>query len=544
MIGLIRRFSFRAAKNLYRRFERRAEERWSPQDRIAFARFMLLIKRRMFPNLGLNSLSARIDQEVCVSSKVNSDLSLVAVDRPIGAMKADPYPAAHIPVDLAPVKLNGRSDAFYDSLRTRAAPSSQNPTWLWFEQQQLNKITRHTRLPEADWSRLAEVSHGDGIIIRTETRHQFSTLGEGRVLHVLLLPWLRRGGADKAALAYLAALQEEMPGRVLAIFTEPVDSPWGHLVPAGVERIEWHKLADWGSIEASSRNLAWLLIQLCPQTIHVMNSYLGWELLKRRGALLRAHSNIFASLFWYGPSPGPKIQGYASEYLPSVINILDGVITDNSAFPKKLCRDYGFDPSLFQTVYHPTDFIIDSKFMRSREFDRLTVLWASRFAKEKNMDVLAAIAAERPQYHFLVYGDTDEFSRNVFDAVERLRKLANVEMRGVFDGFSELPISQCDVFLYTSSSDGMPNVLVEAAAHGLPILAPAVGGISELIEGGAGWLINSSSSVCEYLSALDQAVSNEARLLRALAALDRVRARHSVEAFRHSLRAVPAYLRR
>ena len=548
MRRLISGFFFRAATGLYRRLERRAEERWSQEDRILLARFMIVIKKRLFPEQGSNSLEIRIDREGYSSMQSITGVSVATTSpttNPVDdfACRDTRTPIETAPIETAPIKIGQSSDIFLNDLLSRATPPSRNQNWLWLEQQQLNQITRHTRLSEADWNRRVEVLHGGVGSIRPETREQFLMIGKGRVRTVLLLPWLRRGGADKAALSYLTVLQQEMPGRVLVIFTEPVESSWGHLVPPGVERIDWHNVAEWGSIEVSVRNLAWLLLQLRPHTIHVMNSWLGWELLKRQGGWLRANSKIFTSLFWYGPSFGQKLQGYASEYLPDVAHLINAVITDNRSFPAKLCRDYGFDPSLFQCVYHPTDPVIESNAVSARKVDRLNVLWASRFAQEKQLGVLAAIAAARPQHRFLVFGAADEFSGDVFASIEKLKSLDNVEMRGAFDGFSALPTSECDVFLYTSSSDGMPNVLVEAAAHGLPILAPAVGGIPELIEGGAGWLIGSSSNVDEYLSALDLAVSNEARLTKALAALDRVRTRHSVEAFHKSLRAVPGYLR-
>jgi glycosyltransferase involved in cell wall biosynthesis len=544
MMNFVRGFFFRAATSLYRRLERRAEKRWSPEDRILLARFMLLIKKRLFSEQGSNSLEARIDREFYSSRQSVSEFKFVAASPIINTVDNVECQEVRTLIEPDPINVSQSSDNFFNKMLCRAVPTSRNHTWLWLEQQQLNQITRHTRLSEADWNRRVEVMHGGDGGMRPETREQFLMIGEGRVRTVLLLPWLRRGGADKAALSYLTALQQEMPGRVLVIFTEPVESSWGHLVPAGVERIDWHKVADWGSIEVSARNLAWLLVRLRPHTIHVMNSFLGWELLKRQGSWLRANSKIFTSLFWYGPSFGQKIQGYASEYLPDLANFIDGVITDNRSFPDKLCREYGFDRSLFRCVYHPTDPIVESSAVSARKVERLSVLWASRFAQEKQMGVLAAVAAARPQHRFLVFGAADEFSGDVFDSIENLKSLENVEMRGPFDGFSALPTSECDVFLYTSSSDGMPNVLLEAAAHGLPILAPAVGGIPELIEDGAGWLIGSSSNVDEYLTALDQAVSNEARLTKALAALDRVRTRHSVEAFQKSLRSVPGYFRR
>lgn len=48
------------------------------------------------------------------------------------------------------------------------------------------------------------------------------------------------------------------------------------------------------------------------------------------------------------------------------------------------------------------------------------------------------------------------------------------------------------IYLNTSVHEGIPMTILEALAHGLPVIAPAVGGIGEIIENGVdGFLINS-----------------------------------------------------
>jgi len=54
-------------------------------------------------------------------------------------------------------------------------------------------------------------------------------------------------------------------------------------------------------------------------------------------------------------------------------------------------------------------------------------------------------------------------------------------------------MAAADVLILPSFSEGLPTVLVEAAAAGLPIIATRVGGIPELIEGNRGTLVESKS---------------------------------------------------
>lgn len=516
MIRALRARAFRALVEMYLAFEVRVASKWHPDYQRAFARGMSAVKRRLFVGQGSNSLSNWLDSD--------------------GAQNAV----------LATPTSGGSSQGELDPLAQRLAlvaqPPSEVATWLWLEQENLRLIARREGLAAFDWNHLKLVRQKTADGIDQRVRDLLTQHRSAAVANVLILPWLKHGGADKAAIAYLEVLARRLPGRVVAITTEPGESPWLRRVPAGVEVIEWAKLRAWPDATAALCNLGWFLCHLRPEVIHVMNSWLGWELLARQGRRLRAISRVFASLFWYGPSEHGRLRGYASEYLPRVIDKLDGVLTDNATFPVLLQHDYGYSAAPFHCVWHPTGYIVDQLLDKGDDREHLTVLWASRFAPEKKMDVLAAVAVARPQHRFLVFGVGDGPLSGLEQLLETLRGLPNVELRGEYDGFESLPVEACDVFLYTSSSDGMPNVVIEAAAHGLPVIAPKVGGIAELIDADTGWLIPDFDRVDQYLQALDEAASPTVRVQRAAAALERVRARHSFAAFERHLCDVPGYV--
>jgi glycosyltransferase involved in cell wall biosynthesis/predicted metal-dependent phosphoesterase TrpH len=111
----------------------------------------------------------------------------------------------------------------------------------------------------------------------------------------------------------------------------------------------------------------------------------------------------------------------------------------------------------------------------------IKVLYAGRLTREKGMDLLAESflrAHERdPRLHLLLAGGGPEEG----ELRERLGERAT--FLGWLSG-EDLPraYASADVFLFCSSTDTYGQVILEAAASGLPIVAVAEGGPAALIE--------------------------------------------------------------
>ena len=61
---------------------------------------------------------------------------------------------------------------------------------------------------------------------------------------------------------------------------------------------------------------------------------------------------------------------------------------------------------------------------------------------------------------------------------------------------------------------GLPKVMIDAAACGVPIIAFDGGGTSELVNGETGWLITDPSEPKKYVEALDQIRQNPTEVAR------------------------------
>jgi glycosyltransferase involved in cell wall biosynthesis len=101
-----------------------------------------------------------------------------------------------------------------------------------------------------------------------------------------------------------------------------------------------------------------------------------------------------------------------------------------------------------------------------------------RFAAEKDpilwLETAAVIAAARPNICFVLagYGELEE---QLAPTIEGL----GLGQRFILSGETKdvgLIYGALDVFLLTSRFEGSPNVLIEAQAAGIPVVAPNVGG--------------------------------------------------------------------
>lgn len=89
---------------------------------------------------------------------------------------------------------------------------------------------------------------------------------------------------------------------------------------------------------------------------------------------------------------------------------------------------------------------------------------------------------------------------------EQVRTLG-LEHQTILTGFVHdisTRLMDIDVLLITSDHEGLPMVLLEAMAMGVPVVAHAVGGIVAALEGGAcGWLVSRQDPENYYMAAKD-----------------------------------------
>jgi glycosyltransferase involved in cell wall biosynthesis len=183
---------------------------------------------------------------------------------------------------------------------------------------------------------------------------------------------------------------------------------------------------------------------------------------------------------------------------------------------------------------------------RKARCERPQILWASRVSRQKFPEILPRLARLLPHCDIHVHG-AREFGyrfptlKNMLlpqaDLGGHVGKAPNLYWHGGYKSFTALPLERFDAMLYTSLYDGLPNVLLEAGVERIPIIAPTIGGIGDLIDATTGWPVANchdpqayADQVRAMLQAPDEAAEKADRLARV------IRTRHSFESFCEAVR--------
>lgn len=151
---------------------------------------------------------------------------------------------------------------------------------------------------------------------------------------------------------------------------------------------------------------------------------------------------------------------------------------------------------------------------------------AGRFSPEKNfalfIDAAARVAVEFPDVGFVLFGD-GPLRASLTAQIARL----NLADRFVLGGFSAdlgnfLPL--LDLAVLSSTTEGLPVILLETFAAGVPMVATAVGGVPEVLEDGrSGFLVPSGDVAALAGRMMDALRDDDARRAMGAYAREHVR---------------------
>lgn len=122
--------------------------------------------------------------------------------------------------------------------------------------------------------------------------------------------------------------------------------------------------------------------------------------------------------------------------------------------------------------------------------DAFTFLFVGRLTRDKGLpELLQAFCALDGEKRLLLVGHEDARAPLPAAAMRQLRDTQGVDLIGFQDDVRPY-LAAADCLVLPSHREGFPNVLLEAAAMGLPMIATRVSGAPEVVrDGETGWLV-------------------------------------------------------
>jgi glycosyltransferase involved in cell wall biosynthesis len=349
-----------------------------------------------------------------------------------------------------------------------------------------------------------------------------------RIPVLYLAPWVGYGGSDKNTIDWFRHLDRERFAPHL-ITTQPSANPLIDQVEPFAEEV-W-VLPD---LIPAEQMPAFIFDFICARRIevlHIMNSRISFDLLPDLQSL---------------PHP-PKVvvqlhveeadrSGYVRYVTTRYGNLVDRFSISNEHVADAV-HGYGVPREKIEVIYTGVD--ADEEFSPDahtaiEDFDdeRMQVLFAARLTDQKDPLLMLEVAARLRdrgapvQFHVVGGGDLED---QVHTRAQELQLGEVVSFNPPTPGLQRW-YAATDVMLMTSKFEGVPVVVFEAMAMGLPIVAPALPGIREMLDSDEDGLIADRADVDAYVEALASLAADKgARTAAGVAIRERARSHFAVE---------------
>jgi glycosyltransferase involved in cell wall biosynthesis len=356
---------------------------------------------------------------------------------------------------------------------------------------------------------------------------------------VLMVPNLSTSEDNRLAADLVAALDKLGYGSILTIVTdqEAMEGSGEQTVAESFRAtniVFWENFWIRGPGPSKLAKLAQLISVLRPRLTLVADSRLGYEVVARFGRGLSENTKIYCVFTDVGSGHDFGAR-FSRRTLPFAV-----ALTNDTVVATRLRERYGdllgqrvlVVPARLAPV---SEGIFATRLLARRQriasaARPLTWAWMGHIKPSKAIGILSKLASSRPDDRFELFGQLEGPSA-ALGLAQR-----NVIFRDAPDNLATADFSEHDGFLLTGLAQGAPIVVAEMSQHAIPLVLPKEGGLSEIFDGGAVFLVEPASEddmTTAYSLALDEVsgLTDSKTATMVKSARDQALQRHSPAAF-------------
>ena len=252
---------------------------------------------------------------------------------------------------------------------------------------------------------------------------------------------------------------------------------------------------------------------------------LAWK--KACAVLATVHNN---QEFQYGDADNPFLALLRKKAYRKILGSCQGVVAVSEEVRTSLIQDLGAGPAAAEKISVVTNAVeiplpLESVRREAIRNDlgvdpgQTLILAAGRFCEQKNFGDLVTTAVLLKEsgcpFRLVIAGDGEQ-GTDLADRICRLGLESEVVLPGNLTDLDKV-MQAADIFVMSSLWEGLPLVLLEAMAAGLPVVAYGIPGIKEVVADGATGLIVPVGDPASLADGLEQ-LAGDGELRRRLSA--------------------------
>jgi glycosyltransferase involved in cell wall biosynthesis len=354
-------------------------------------------------------------------------------------------------------------------------------------------------------------------------RHAEGRLSRARVCFVL--PSLNGGGAERAAVTVMNALDRDRFEPELCLFRRE-----GAYLDQVARDVRVREIGDGASRFGRVSALRRMFEATRPHVVMSFLSYVSVFVAARwaRGGIrfvINQQTPVTAFLEdgdfrWHQPGRRAVFERGVRLVYPRA----DSIVATSQGVRDDLVTTFGVRRDRVTVLHNPVDLARTAMLARepieraAAEPGERIIAAAGRLADVKNFPLLIAavgLLAERMRVRLWILGHGEEEA-----ALRGLVAELGLTDRVTFLGFQSNPwryIARADVFTLTSRYEGFGNVLIEAMACGVPVVATSSSGTREIIEHGVNGVLVDAHTPAAVARALQQVLEDRTAAERLVA---------------------------